>query len=233
MPKYRDWYQVPLGLKYGTICTLLLVTRQGLDTLCSFPITVNYCGGTLNALSGEITSPNYPGTYRSNRDCTWKIVIPAGNHLQLTFKVRCSKLFRRFINFVSLAYLLSRSQIRYYWASGKETGDTWSQSYPLRKKSRKKRGISKAWKSFLTQGIRILESVKFLESWTLESGIRNPESGIEVKESGILNPSSTDKDWNPSLKFRILDRLVIPHTGRALPFTTKPSYGEIFCHPNF
>ena len=64
-------------------------------------------------------------------------------------------------------------------------------------------------------------------------GIRNPESGIEVKESGILNPSSTDKDWNPSLKFRILDRLVIPHTGRALPFITKPSYGEIFCHPNF
>lgn len=47
---------------------------------------VNHCGGTLNALSGEITSPNYPGTYRSNRDCTWKIVIPAGNHLQLTFK---------------------------------------------------------------------------------------------------------------------------------------------------
>ena len=24
--------------------------------------------------------------------------------------------------------------------------------------------------------------------------IRNPESGIEIKESGILNPSSTDKD---------------------------------------
>ena len=64
-------------------------------------------------------------------------------------------------------------------------------------------------------------------------GILNPESGIEVKESGILNPSSTDKDWNLVLKFRILDCLVIPHTGRALPFTTKPRYGEIFCHTNF
>ena len=31
-------------------------------------------------------------------------------------------------------------------------------------------------------------------------GLWNPESGIEVKESGILNPSSTDKDCqNPRL----------------------------------
>lgn len=46
---------------------------------------VTECGATLTALSGEITSPNYPGSYQSNRDCTWKIVVPAGNHLELTF----------------------------------------------------------------------------------------------------------------------------------------------------
>lgn len=47
---------------------------------------VNGCGGTLTALSGEITSPNYPGFYQSNRDCTWKIVVPPGSHIQLTFQ---------------------------------------------------------------------------------------------------------------------------------------------------
>lgn len=48
---------------------------------------VNGCGGALTALSGEITSPNYPGSYQSNRDCTWKIVVPPGSHIQLTFNV--------------------------------------------------------------------------------------------------------------------------------------------------
>ena len=155
------------------------MTRQGLNILCLFPITVNHCGGTLNALSGEITSPNYPGTYRSNRDCTWKIVAPAGNHLELTFKVRCSKLLRRFIKFVSVAYLLSRSQIR------SNPGDTWSQSYPLRKKNRKKLGISKAWKSLLTR-----ES-GFWNPWNFwNPGLWNPESGIRNRGQRIRNPES-------------------------------------------
>lgn len=47
---------------------------------------VNGCGGTLTTLSGEITSPNYPGTYQSNRDCTWRIIVPQGSHIQLTFQ---------------------------------------------------------------------------------------------------------------------------------------------------
>ena len=50
------------------------------------------------------------------------------------------------------------------------------------------------------KGIRIAESGKFL---LVESGILGLESGIQLKESriilttGIQNPSSTDKDWNP------------------------------------
>ena len=50
------------------------------------------------------------------------------------------------------------------------------------------------------KGIRIAESGKFL---LVESGILGLESGIQLKESGIIlttgiqNPSSTDKDWNP------------------------------------
>ena len=51
-----------------------------------------------------------------------------------------------------------------------------------------------------SKGIRIAESGKFL---LVESGILGLESGIQLKESriilttGIQNPSSTDKDWNP------------------------------------
>ena len=50
------------------------------------------------------------------------------------------------------------------------------------------------------KGIRIAESGKFL---LVESGILGLESGMQLKESriilttGIQNPSSTDKDWNP------------------------------------
>lgn len=47
---------------------------------------VNYCGGTLTALSGVVTSPNYPGPYQSGRNCTWKIVVTPGSHVQLTFR---------------------------------------------------------------------------------------------------------------------------------------------------
>jgi len=48
---------------------------------------VNDCGATLTTLSGEITSPNYPGIYQERRDCTWKIIVPPGNHIQLEFEV--------------------------------------------------------------------------------------------------------------------------------------------------
>ena len=164
---------------------MLLVTRQGLNILCSFPITVNHCGGTLNALSGEITSPNYPGTYRSNRDCRWKIVAPAGNHLELTFKVKCSKLLRRFIKFVSLAYLLSRSQFR------------------ERKKAEYQRHENLCYPRESGSGIR---KIFVCEIWN--PGLWNPESGIEVYESeiplNIRNPESKFHwdFWGDHLIFR-------------------------------
>lgn len=47
---------------------------------------VNRCGATLTDLTGEITSPNYPGSYQSGRDCTWKIVVTQGSHIELTFQ---------------------------------------------------------------------------------------------------------------------------------------------------
>lgn len=56
-------------------------------------ITVSHCGSTLTALRGEITSPNYPGPYPSGRDCTWKILVTPGSHIQLTFRVKTSFFF--------------------------------------------------------------------------------------------------------------------------------------------
>ena len=34
---------------------------------------------------GAITSPNYPLTYKSNMDCTWKITVPSGKSVRLSF----------------------------------------------------------------------------------------------------------------------------------------------------
>ena len=51
-------------------------------------VPVNRCGATLTDLTGEITSPNYPGSYQSGRDCTWKIVVTQGSHIELTFQVK-------------------------------------------------------------------------------------------------------------------------------------------------
>ncbi|EDO43187.1 predicted protein, partial [Nematostella vectensis] len=35
--------------------------------------------------SGEIFSPNYPGYYPGSMSCTWRISVPVGNVIRLTF----------------------------------------------------------------------------------------------------------------------------------------------------
>ncbi|MCJ8728547.1 hypothetical protein PDJAM_G00005700 [Pangasius djambal] len=51
----------------------------------SFEASVEECGGDLNAPSGTISSPNYPNLYPHNRLCRWKITVPAGRRVTLTF----------------------------------------------------------------------------------------------------------------------------------------------------
>ena len=51
-------------------------------------ITLNIseeCGGSYNAMTGSITSPNYPEDYTNNADCEWYIRGPTGHYLTLTF----------------------------------------------------------------------------------------------------------------------------------------------------
>ncbi|XP_028328899.1 CUB domain-containing protein 2 [Gouania willdenowi] len=43
------------------------------------------CGGILSAPSGNISSPNFPGLYPYNVDCSWLIVVTEGSSVLLTF----------------------------------------------------------------------------------------------------------------------------------------------------
>uniref|UniRef100_A0A3B4XW54 CUB domain-containing protein n=1 Tax=Seriola lalandi dorsalis TaxID=1841481 RepID=A0A3B4XW54_SERLL len=43
------------------------------------------CGGILSAPSGNISSPNFPGLYPYNTDCSWLIVVAEGSSVLLTF----------------------------------------------------------------------------------------------------------------------------------------------------
>lgn len=43
------------------------------------------CGGILSASSGNVSSPNFPGLYPYNTECTWLIVVSEGSSVLLTF----------------------------------------------------------------------------------------------------------------------------------------------------
>ncbi|VEL08954.1 unnamed protein product [Protopolystoma xenopodis] len=43
------------------------------------------CGGTLEQEQGTITSPSNPEFYGPNRECIWKIIVPEGFSVALTF----------------------------------------------------------------------------------------------------------------------------------------------------
>ncbi|XP_031559878.1 tolloid-like protein 1 [Actinia tenebrosa] len=44
------------------------------------------CSATLTTQTGLIMSPNYPGVYQHKKDCTWKIVVKPGSHVELNFR---------------------------------------------------------------------------------------------------------------------------------------------------
>eukprot|EP00058_Branchiostoma_floridae_P028277 XP_002613768.1 hypothetical protein BRAFLDRAFT_84525 [Branchiostoma floridae] len=44
------------------------------------------CGGDIKKESGQIQSPNYPDDYRPNKECVWRITVPRGYNIGLTFQ---------------------------------------------------------------------------------------------------------------------------------------------------
>ncbi|XP_067832359.1 CUB and sushi domain-containing protein 3 [Heptranchias perlo] len=54
-----------------------------------FPVPIckveDGCGGTLQGSSGIISSPNFPGEYYNNADCTWTIAAEPGDSISLIF----------------------------------------------------------------------------------------------------------------------------------------------------
>ncbi len=64
--RFRTDYSVAgrgFHLRYYTLCNTVISGKQG----------------------GVIESPNFPRPYPHNRNCTWTIVAPRGNTLNLTF----------------------------------------------------------------------------------------------------------------------------------------------------
>ncbi|KAM4640525.1 CUB domain-containing protein 2 [Discoglossus pictus] len=43
------------------------------------------CGGILSSPAGNLSSPNFPGSYPPNTECCWLIVVSEGSTIQLTF----------------------------------------------------------------------------------------------------------------------------------------------------
>ncbi|XP_053549170.1 CUB domain-containing protein 2 [Bombina bombina] len=43
------------------------------------------CGGILSSTAGNLSSPNFPGLYPPNVECSWLIVVSEGSTVQLTF----------------------------------------------------------------------------------------------------------------------------------------------------
>ncbi|XP_066508153.1 CUB domain-containing protein 2-like [Hoplias malabaricus] len=66
------------------------------------------CGGILSATSGNISSPNFPGLYPYNVECSWLIVVSEGSsvlltfqHFELEFHIDCSYDYIKIYNGVS------------------------------------------------------------------------------------------------------------------------------------
>ena len=68
---------------------------EGGDILSCYPYpppllsqikTSAVCGGRLLTESGKLESPNYPGDYQPNKECTWQIEVPLGFQVALKFQ---------------------------------------------------------------------------------------------------------------------------------------------------
>merc|ERR1719357_1795382 len=53
----------------------------------NFTRPVFHCGGNLAADSGFVGSEGFPSFYKPNSKCTWRITVPEGNVVMLSFRI--------------------------------------------------------------------------------------------------------------------------------------------------
>ncbi|KAF6769972.1 hypothetical protein AHF37_11429, partial [Paragonimus kellicotti] len=65
-------------------CPILIqvVTHYLLIFVC---VDIAICGGELQMESGTLNSPQYPESYRPSKECVWKIIVPVGYSVALSF----------------------------------------------------------------------------------------------------------------------------------------------------
>uniref|UniRef100_A0A8D0FFN7 CUB domain containing protein 2 n=1 Tax=Strix occidentalis caurina TaxID=311401 RepID=A0A8D0FFN7_STROC len=70
------------GCPAAQCCLLTLLPGTSHPPLCPPGIK---CGGVLSAPSGNFSSPNFPGPYPYETECTWLIVVAEGSSVLLSF----------------------------------------------------------------------------------------------------------------------------------------------------
>ncbi|XP_034033617.1 procollagen C-endopeptidase enhancer a [Thalassophryne amazonica] len=67
--------------------TLGWMTAQSQQQQTNYTRPVFYCGGDLVAESGFVASEGFPSFYKPNSKCTWRITVPEGNVVMLSFRI--------------------------------------------------------------------------------------------------------------------------------------------------
>ncbi|CAN9501657.1 unnamed protein product [Ophioblennius macclurei] len=75
------------GCMWGLSLVLCLSLGWTKAQQTNFSRPVFYCGGDLVADSGFVGSEGFPSFYKPNTKCTWRITVPEGNVVTLSFRV--------------------------------------------------------------------------------------------------------------------------------------------------
>ncbi|CAG7721293.1 unnamed protein product [Allacma fusca] len=72
----------------GSSLVVKLFQRNGVGQgfRATYEISASACGGTLVALEGSFTSPNYPVGYPMNAECIWNVQSSPGNKVLISFR---------------------------------------------------------------------------------------------------------------------------------------------------
>uniref|UniRef100_UPI0037E9BB90 procollagen C-endopeptidase enhancer a n=1 Tax=Semicossyphus pulcher TaxID=241346 RepID=UPI0037E9BB90 len=76
-----------VGCIWGLVLVLSLSLGWTKAQQSNFTRPVFYCGGDLVADSGFVGSEGFPSFYKPNSKCSWRITVPEGNVVMLSFRI--------------------------------------------------------------------------------------------------------------------------------------------------